>query len=366
VKDAQEDEDMTRRSDRTRLVSEEAACWYIRSNDERSMSISDRREFLAWLKRSPENIAELLRISELDGKLAREKLIATVTALEGSNVIELGMLPGGAQHHYEPGESLNDEYYEKMNNKTASWRMAAIAAAVTIAFLLGFMLLPLRPAGETTVKTGASQWQHMALADGSIIYLDARTELSVDFSEQQRVIHLRAGQAVFEVAKDVNRPFIVSTSIVDAIAVGTRFSVAIDPGVTTTVSEGIVKVTPHGQRDDEAAVTVTAGEELHVSDSGLTTPAFAHVAKVNADRKLAWTNGWFIFEGETIAEAAAAFNRRNAVQIEIDNAAIAERRLGYFRFQVGSPESFAKLLDSEPGIALTIDRSSNVLRLQLE
>lgn len=358
---------MTRRSDRTRLVSEEAAYWYIRCNDERSMLLVDRREFLAWLKRSPENIAELLRIAELDGKLAREKLIATVTAMEASNVIDLGILPGGTQHRYQPTDSLNDEHYEKADNKTASsWRVAAIAAGVTIALLLAFVLLQFRPVDANIVKTGPSQWQHMTLADGSAIHIDARTELKVDFSDHQRVIHLYAGQAAFEVTKDVKRPFIVRTGVVDAIAVGTRFSVAIDPGVTTTVSEGIVKVTPPGKQDDEFAVMVTAGEELHVSDSGLTKQAFANVAKVNAERKLAWADGWFIFEGETIAEAAAAFNRRNAVQIRIDNPAIAERRLDYFRFQVGSPETFARVLAKRPDIAVEMDPSSNVLRLQLE
>jgi transmembrane sensor len=354
---------MTLRSDRTRLVSQEAACWYIRCTDERSMLLSDRREFLAWLKRSPENIAELLRISGLDGKLAREKLIATVTAMNESNVIDLGLPPGASQHHHQPAESLDEEQDHSPHANPASWwRIAAVVAAVTVAFLSTFVLQT-QTVTEDKVKTGASQWQHMALADGSMIHVDALTELTVDFSAGQRVVHLRAGQAVFEVAKDPKRPFIVSTDVVDAIAVGTRFSVSLDPGVTTTVSEGIVKVMPHGERDDGSAVMLKAGDKLHVSDSGLTTPAFANVAKVDAERELEWANGWLVFEGETVAEAAAQFNRRNVVQIKIESPAIAERRLGYFRFHVSSPESFAKTLVSQYGVALKTDPSSKVLHL---
>lgn len=316
------------------------------------------------MKRSPENIAELLRISGLDGKLAREKLIATVTAMNESNVIDLGLPPGGAQHHHEPADSLDEEQDHSLNANTASWwRIAAVVAAVTLAFLLTFVLQT-QTVTEDKVKTGASQWQDMALADGSMIHVDALTELTVDFSAGQRVVHLHAGQAVFEVAKDPNRPFIVSTDVVDAIAVGTRFSVSLDPGVTTTVSEGIVKVTPHGKRDDGSAVMLKAGDKLHVSDSGLTKQAFANVARVNAERELEWANGWLVFEGETVAEAVEEFNRRNLVQIKLENPAIAARRLGYFRFQVGAPDAFAKMLVSQYRLDLKIDSSSNVLQLE--
>lgn len=354
---------MTIRSDRTRLVSQDAAHWYIRCTDERAMLLADRRQFVAWLKRSPENIAELLRISGLDGKLARQKLIATVTAINESNVIDLGLPPGVSQHRHEVTDSL-DERDEKMNDKPASrWRIAAVAAAVTLGLLLT-LVLQSQQVTDDTIKTGPGQWQHMTLADGSIMHVDARTELKVDFSAEQRVVHLRKGEALFEVEKDAKRPFIVSTDVVDAIAVGTRFSVSVDPGVTTTVSEGIVKVTPHGKRDDGSSVMLKAGDKLQVSDSGLTKQAFANVFQVDAERKLAWANGWLVFEGETIGEAAVEFNRRNVVQIEIEDPAIAERRLDYFRFHVGSPEAFAKVVVAQYGIALKVDRSSNVLRLE--
>ena len=109
-----------------------------------------------------------------------------------------------------------------------------------------------------------------------------------------------------------------------------------------------------------------AGDKLHVSDSGLSQQAFANVAKVDAERELEWANGWLVFKGETIAEAAAEFNRRNVVQIKIENPAIAQRRLDYFRFQVSSPESFATMLVTQYGIALKTDPSSKVLHLHAQ
>jgi hypothetical protein len=54
------------------------------------------------------------------------------------------------------------------------------------------------------------------------------------------------------------------------------------------------------------------------------------------------------------------------MQIEIDQPAIAARRLGYYRFRVDSPEAFVRLIAEQTGMKMTGDRSSNVLRLQPE
>src|SRR3546814_17986320 len=58
----------------------------------------------------------------------------------------------------------------------------------------------------------------------------------------RRVI-LRRGEASFEVAHNVQRPFVVSAEGLDVRAVGTAFVVGIeDGGVEVTVEEGVVAV----------------------------------------------------------------------------------------------------------------------------
>jgi len=357
-----------RGQERIRVISEEAAEWFIRCCDEPMMMLADRRELVAWMRRSPENIAELLRIARLDGKIGQQKLILRAAGLDESNVIELGLVAGGGsqydlQHQSdESADVATDQgHHEQMNKRMSSpWKIAATVAALTVAFLFGF--IQKNQWLDDTVTTQASQWQHMTLEDGSVVHVGARTKLRVDFSDERRIVHLYRGEAVFEVAKDSARPFTVSTHLIDATAVGTRFGVAIDSGVTTTVSEGVVRVTARGKSDGHH-VLLEAGQELQVSDSGLHAP---NLAKVNAERKLEWANGWLVFEGETIEEAVNEFNRRNAVQIEIDQPAIAARRLGYYRLRVDSPEAFVKLIAKETGMKMTGDRSSNVLRLQRE
>lgn len=358
---------MSTGSDRTRIVSQEAAYWYLRCSDERAMLRSDRQQFYSWLKRSPENIAEILRISEMDGKFAKRKLIDRVGELEDSNVVSIGTGASASQYDYEPSDSLDDDEPEAaMTSKPGfSWASAA-AVLIAVACLLGLMIMNHEPNG--TVQTAASQWQHMSLDDGSSVHIDARTRLKIDFLPERRIVHLYAGQAVFDVAKDPKRPFTVSTELVDVTAVGTRFGVAIDPGVTATVSEGVVKVTPPGKHDDDrAAVMLKAGEELHVLGAEVIRVSAADVVKVDAERKLDWANGWLVFRGETVGQAVTEFNRRNAMQIKIEDRVIADRQLiGYYRLRVDAPESFAKLLDSQEGIVVIRDRTSNVLHLQLE
>ena len=166
--------------DRKRIVSQEAAYWYLRCADEPAMLRSDRELFCAWLKRSPENIAEILRIAEVDGKFSGRKLLDSVGQLEESNVVDIGLGNSATQYDYQPSNAVSDKVPRK-SKAWSMWGIAAAAAAVVLAVVLGFALL--NSSREGVVETFASEWQHMALPDGSTVYLDARTRVKVEFTE---------------------------------------------------------------------------------------------------------------------------------------------------------------------------------------
>ncbi|MBL8271817.1 FecR family protein [Steroidobacter sp.] len=361
-------------SERTRIVSQEAAYWYIRGSDERGMSRADRQLFVQWLKRSPENIAELLRVSGVDGKFPGLRLLERVVEFDDSNVLGVDFGSSALQYDYQPSDSVEDTSPRQAGFRPA-WALAAMLGCIALAFVLAFSLFESAPDG--TIETAASQWQHMTLEDGSTVHVDARSRLKVEFTEQRRVVYLTEGQAVFDVEKDPRRPFTVRTPLIDVTAVGTRFGVALDSGVTATVSEGTVKVTAHGNLNDPKAVLLKAGQELQVggsatvgipaSDPPAVDLSTVPVIVVDADRKLDWANGWLQFEGETIGQVVREFNRRNVQQIQIVDGSIADRRLvGYYRLRVDRPESLAKLLENQEGIIVTRDSSGSQLRLQLE
>lgn len=350
-------------SDRTRMASQEAAYWYIRCSDEPAMRRADRKLFLAWLKHSPENVAEVLRIADMDGTFGRKPLLDFVKELSESNVVE-GHFGGGASNYdYQPSKSVSDKVQRKKSNSRAPWKVAAAIGALTLTALLGFAVLD---RSNRVIETVASEWQHKILDDGSSIHMDARTRLEVAMTPGQRIVHLYHGQAAFDVAKDSRRPFIVRTRLADIIAVGTRFSVSLDPGVTTIVEEGIVKVIRHG-KDDASAVMLGRDEQLYVAPvSVVETPRVSQQDKIHVDAKakLEWTTGWVHFDdGASVGEMAQQFNRRHVTQVRIEDPTVAGNKVRFARMRIDSVEDFIQAMESQKGVAVIQDREHQVLRL---
>ena len=241
--------------------------------------------------------------------------------------------------------------HERMRSFKFVGLAASLVVGVAIAFIAHKYLQP-----QEVVSTVASQWHHMTLPDGTAVHVDAHSTVEVAYTDKERMVHVRRGGAVFEVAKDANRPFIARTPIIDAMAVGTRFGVSIDAdATTTTVSEGSVKVTSRGR-----TVTLQGGEELAVSNS---SNLWVHRLNVDAERKLQWAKGVLILGGLTVAEGAEQLNRRNRTQIVVENPALGARVVAFASVKVDSPETYAKAVAQEPGVQMIIDRENDVIRL---
>ncbi|HWW27639.1 MAG TPA: FecR domain-containing protein, partial [Caulobacter sp.] len=93
----------------------------------------------------------------------------------------------------------------------------AIAAA-----MVGAGVLMLR---EDRFSTGVGEVRRVPLEDGSAVAINTASAVEVAFQRTQRTIRLKDGEAWFQVAKDVQRPFVVEAGAVRVRAVGTAFSV---------------------------------------------------------------------------------------------------------------------------------------------
>jgi transmembrane sensor len=207
------------------------------------------------------------------------------------------------------------------------------------------------------------------LADGSVVSAGPNTLVQVDYSDGTRRINLQRGEAMFKVKKDPTRPFIVNAGGALARAVGTRFGVdRHDDRVRVTVAEGKVAVVRAYQAaalEHDVDLRVALGLE---KDEGveirLSTPMVPlHKEKVDSIQALAWANGQLILQRETVGEAVEEFNRRNRVQIRVDDAAIAGGHLCCI-FDVGDPEAFAKLIAGMRDDIELVREGSNTLRIQ--
>ncbi|MFJ5283147.1 FecR domain-containing protein [Pseudomonas sp. NPDC088429] len=76
------------------------------------------------------------------------------------------------------------------------------------------------------LQTARGQRQNFNLADGSRLSLNAESAVDLRFNDRQRLVILRRGELVIDVAPDANRPLIVRTAEGEMRALGTRFLVA--------------------------------------------------------------------------------------------------------------------------------------------
>ena len=100
--------------------------------------------------------------------------------------------------------------------------------------------------------------------DGTLVDLDTGTAISVDFSETERLVTLRAGAIAIETGADPrHRPFRVATAQGLLRALGTRFTARQEDGFTAvSVQQGAVEVSP--AEAPHAQVVLRAGERTQI------------------------------------------------------------------------------------------------------
>jgi transmembrane sensor len=207
------------------------------------------------------------------------------------------------------------------------------------------------------IETALGEIRRIPLKDGSLATVNTQTRLAVALRPEVREVSLAQGEAWFQVAHDSARPFIVAAGDVRVRAVGTAFSVRRgDSGADVQVTEGIVEVWSVG--DEANRQRVTAGSRTFVSEA----PAPIHIALASAeiDRSLAWRSGQLVFDGDTLGEAAAEFNRYNRVQVSIDDPALAREKL-VGRFRTNEPDAFAQAAATMLGAHAQIGSDAIVL-----
>lgn len=206
----------------------------------------------------------------------------------------------------------------------AKWnRRAMLAAGFAGIGIVGLGWSTLVPA-EDYYNTAVGEMRRISLADGSTLILNTDSEARVRFTPDRRNVHLLRGEAVFEVAHDNTRPFIVTANAWQVHALGTIFDVRLrDEEVDVTVSQGVVEL-----RSATATGTITA-TKLAANELSVLKPVVPvqveRIALQRVQQRFAWLNGMVKFSGESLADAASEINRHNRRQLIIDDAALASQ-----------------------------------------
>jgi len=243
------------------------------------------------------------------------------------------------------------------------WRAAAVAAAIAALALPGATLWLTRPAPVVepaqVVATGHAERRHVELGDGSVVTLAADSRLEVAYTPGTRHLRLTAGEALFKVAHDKARPFIVHTRHGNVVAVGTVFDVRLGrQEAQVSVVEGIIRVAlPQRGRSGVAEPIekmARKGERLSfgVTDSaGGSTGFIRQAPDIAPENAMAWTRGRLVFQGESLADVIAEVNRYSRDRVVLADPRAASTRV-YGVVNQGDTAAIRDLIANPDAVAI--------------
>ncbi|HEX3363912.1 FecR family protein [Phenylobacterium sp.] len=293
------------------LALEEAADWIDRLGE---LSEADEQDLRAWLRASDANAQafERMRHTLLDPALLQ-------AAEQARNAPPA--LPVTAQPRRVAAASPQSQRRPLRLGLMA----ASLIGAVAVAVVVGRQVAD-RPEAALQLATAVGARSDYRLEDASVVHLNADSRVSVRFSRSARDVALQKGDAMFDVAKNPRRPFVVQAGTAAVTAVGTSFEVdRLDDAVEVRVFEGVVRVA----RPEGPAYLAHRGEWLRLAAgqpavSGQFAPALDDT----------WRSDWLVADQMPLKDVVARLNRYSRDRIAVANARTGELKVtGRFRLR---------------------------------
>jgi transmembrane sensor len=232
------------------------------------------------------------------------------------------------------------------------------------------------PANANAVIIAA---QHQTLPDGTQVELKPGAEIVADYSGPLRRVTLRRGQALFHVAKDAQRTFVVTAAGVEVRAIGTAFAVQVaEAGVEVVVTEGRVAVErptgvpaalpPSGPAPAPlppptiSTTLLDAGKRISVDlQPGAPVSQPVEITAAEIAERLAWRATRIEFSHTPLAEAVALLNRHSSVQLVVDDPKLAVVPVNGL-FRADNTEALVRILEASFGASA--ERNGDVITLR--
>ncbi len=237
-------------------------------------------------------------------------------------------------------------------------RGRAIGGALAAGLALGLVTLgtfqtppPLSQArleAPQRYATAIGERRDIRLSDGSRIALNTASTLEVAYTAGRRDVRLLGGQALFRVAQDPARPFVVTAGNRRITATGTAFDVRIDRGgkVRVLLVEGHVRVEPAKPTGLARLIpaldreTLDPGQQLAALATGSATPV---VTAADVAQGTAWSRGQIVFRGDALAGAVAEVNRYSTTRLTLDDPSLGRLKVSGVFAARGSEDFVAAL-----------------------
>ena len=347
-------------------IEEVAADWLTQRAE--GFSSAQKREFERWHRVDPRHAAAVARLEAACALLEKMPLVRA----ELQPVVEFPVKP---------------RVIASAKKIPVLRVVCAMAAALALAAFGWWQWARPQPSAQV-YATATGGYERVVLADGSVVELNANSEVRVDLLLNERRVGLVSGEAHFTVARDTSRPFVVSAHGVAVRAVGTAFNVRLAAtSVEVLVTEGKVTVSDARpalaavpSRDERTAQTAmpllsASGQAISGSPTFLSanertviflaseksafpipsapSPIVEAVASEALREALSWQERKLVFAETPLRDVIAQFNRRNRVQLILGDASLGERPVGG-TFAADNVEGFVRLLEGSGTI--TVER----------
>ena len=346
------------------LIAARALEWFtaLRSGE---LSAAQRESFIDWLRASPAHAREYLAVSafvEDFAQTAKQSAAPTETLItQALAEIQADTVRPLFANAEQKATERDPKFRSRERNRPRVWATIACLAIVSVVTII---LATWWQYDRTTYSTAHAEQRSWRMPDGSTVHLNSDSAIRVNFDGERREVDLLRGQALFQVAKDPQRPFWVRAGDTVVKAVGTEFDVyRHEQRTLVSVVEGRVAVwrlpddfsgqvsrvfEPGAEISNVQPVAqLSAGQQVRISQvsAGVSD-------RVDDVRKtVAWLQRQVVFDHDPLGSAVEEFNRYDSLRIRIDDPALRATEISGI-FSAYDVESFIHFLGRQPDMRI--------------
>ncbi|KZX58208.1 hypothetical protein A3709_01700 [Halioglobus sp. HI00S01] len=310
--------------------------WIARLRSDQ-VSTKDREFFVLWLSEDTSHRAAMDQMLDLWDDLGVLQSLPEVS----TDRIEL------------PREATNASH----------WYAGAAALAASV-FLAVFIYPELGGDSiSTEYRTAVGERVEINLPDKSRVVLNTDSSISVTYTDEQRHIDLRRGEAWFQVESNKERPFHVDAGETRVTAIGTAFNVYRQASaIDITVTEGVVRVSEIVDTGAHKATSkvLQVNQQLRTSSDG-----WAMSPPADFSAQLAWRQGELVADEMPLVELIAELERYHQTNYLIADPSIAGLTVSGL-LQLDEPDAILKALEVSLGVQYDTLESGTVRLLKAD
>lgn len=275
---------------------QEASDWFLRIHDaDQKLPPQQHHQFQQWIMINPAHeraYHQVVSASQLLNSIDTEQDTINLPSVEDA----FAALAKETTIHTK---AANDSVFKRY----------AIAASVLLCITLPFLLKALWPQLPTEpdvyserFQTAVAQIRTIELPDGSHITLSPASDITASVSADGRQVHLRRGEAYFDIAKNSAKPFKVMIGHTQIQVLGTEFNVHRHRDqVSIAVAEG--KVAVKSELNQTAELVQGQAIVSHI-DNGLSA-----IKPMEANNTALWRQGQLRFDNAPLQRVIDDLNR---------------------------------------------------------